>query len=132
VRTVQWSALYRASGDVINSYERVLHNVHTLTAFLGEPPLSRPGAWAYADGEDLRMQRVVACTVHRAECSLYTEHRAQCSLYTEHRAQSTEHSVVVCMATHDIWTYPQPLRGPSAPQGASETSVEFPTSREGG
>jgi hypothetical protein len=29
------------------------HNVHTLVPFLQEPPLSRPGAWAYADGMEL-------------------------------------------------------------------------------
>ena len=34
---------YRASGDVINSFERVHHNVHTLIPFLGDPPLSKPG-----------------------------------------------------------------------------------------
>jgi hypothetical protein len=44
---------YRASGDVINSFERIYHNVHSLLPFLGSPPLSRPGSWAYADGMEL-------------------------------------------------------------------------------
>ena len=44
---------FRASGDVINSFERVRHNVHSLLPFLQQPPLSRPGAWAYPDGMEL-------------------------------------------------------------------------------
>ena len=44
---------YRASGDVINSFERVHANVHAVVPFLGDVPLSRPGAWAYADGLEL-------------------------------------------------------------------------------
>lgn len=44
---------YRASGDVINSFERVFSNVHSVVPFLGEVPLSKPGAWAYADGMEL-------------------------------------------------------------------------------
>ena len=35
--------LFRSSGDVTNSFERVHHNVHSLLPFLGDPPLSRPG-----------------------------------------------------------------------------------------
>ena len=45
--------IYRASGDIMNSFERVHHNVHSLVPFLQDPPLSRPGAWAYADGMEL-------------------------------------------------------------------------------
>ena len=46
-------SFYRSSGDVINSFERVHANVHTLLPFLGTPPLSKPGSWAYADGMEL-------------------------------------------------------------------------------
>ena len=44
---------YRTSGDGINSFERVHHNVHSLVPYLQEPPLSKPGAWAYGDGMEL-------------------------------------------------------------------------------
>lgn len=44
---------YRTSGDTINAIERVYANVHTLVPFLGTIPLSKPGAWAYADGMEI-------------------------------------------------------------------------------
>jgi len=45
--------LYRATGDGINSFERVVANLHGLLPFLGSdstPPLSGPSTWAFPDG----------------------------------------------------------------------------------
>ena len=42
--------LYRTSGDIGTYWDRVLSNLATTVPFLGsedEPPLSRPGGWAY-------------------------------------------------------------------------------------
>eukprot|EP01046_Picozoa_sp_COSAG06_P003345 COSAG06_NODE_129_length_22602_cov_7.116318_23_plen_495_part_00 len=43
-------SFYRTSTDVTNVFESVYANVQTLLPFLGNIPLSKPGAWAYADG----------------------------------------------------------------------------------
>lgn len=43
-------SMYRTAGDVINSYEDQMYTRHKLLPYLGDPPLSRPGAWAFPDG----------------------------------------------------------------------------------
>lgn len=40
---------YRTSGDIRNNWGSMTKNLHTTTKFQGEPPLSRPGQWAYPD-----------------------------------------------------------------------------------
>jgi len=40
---------YRTSGDITNTWTSMVKNLQTTTKFQGEPPLARPGAWAYPD-----------------------------------------------------------------------------------
>eukprot|EP01062_Namystynia_karyoxenos_P015880 TRINITY_DN157_c0_g1_i2.p1 TRINITY_DN157_c0_g1~~TRINITY_DN157_c0_g1_i2.p1 ORF type:complete len:447 (+),score=168.08 TRINITY_DN157_c0_g1_i2:68-1342(+) len=40
---------YRTSGDITNTWDSMLANLHSTIPFQGDPPLSRPGAWAYPD-----------------------------------------------------------------------------------
>eukprot|EP01061_Rhynchopus_euleeides_P036023 TRINITY_DN606_c0_g1_i3.p2 TRINITY_DN606_c0_g1~~TRINITY_DN606_c0_g1_i3.p2 ORF type:complete len:418 (+),score=148.79 TRINITY_DN606_c0_g1_i3:47-1300(+) len=40
---------YRTSLDIKPFWIDVMHNLFTTVKFLGEPPLSRPGSWAYPD-----------------------------------------------------------------------------------
>jgi len=40
---------YRTSGDIRNNWGSMTKNLHTTIKFQGDPPLSRPGQWAYPD-----------------------------------------------------------------------------------
>jgi alpha-galactosidase len=40
---------YRTSHDIHNTWESMTSNLHSTMAYQGNPPLSRPGAWAYPD-----------------------------------------------------------------------------------
>ena len=41
----------RTSGDIGPEFSKVMGNLHSTVRFLGDPPLSRPGAFAYPDSE---------------------------------------------------------------------------------
>jgi len=40
---------FRTSGDITNTWGSMFKNLQTTTAYQGEPPLARPGTWAYPD-----------------------------------------------------------------------------------
>lgn len=40
---------YRTSGDIGNNWGSMTRNLHSTMKFQGEPPLARPGSWAYPD-----------------------------------------------------------------------------------
>lgn len=41
--------LFRTSADITNTWASLLNNLNSTRPYQGTPPLSRPGAWAYAD-----------------------------------------------------------------------------------
>jgi alpha-galactosidase len=41
--------MYRTSADIKAEWDSMFKNLQSMTPFLGDPPLSRPGAWAYPD-----------------------------------------------------------------------------------
>eukprot|EP00756_Hemistasia_phaeocysticola_P016784 Hpha_TRINITY_DN15497_c2_g9::TRINITY_DN15497_c2_g9_i1::g.176301::m.176301/K07407/E3.2.1.22B, galA, rafA; alpha-galactosidase len=40
---------FRSSGDITNTFDSMHNNLQTTKKFQGDPPLSRPGTWAYPD-----------------------------------------------------------------------------------
>lgn len=40
---------FRTSHDIRNTWPQLLENLNSTRPYLGDPPLSRPGAWAYPD-----------------------------------------------------------------------------------
>eukprot|EP01060_Flectonema_neradi_P038223 TRINITY_DN796_c1_g1_i1.p1 TRINITY_DN796_c1_g1~~TRINITY_DN796_c1_g1_i1.p1 ORF type:complete len:408 (+),score=110.35 TRINITY_DN796_c1_g1_i1:65-1288(+) len=56
---------YRSSRDIQNNWGDVMHNLNTTTKYQGNPPLSRPGAWAYPDMLEVgRMPKLVEDKTH--------------------------------------------------------------------
>merc|ERR1719192_314747 len=56
---------YRTSGDIRNNWGSMTKNLRTTCKFQGEPPLSRPGQWAYPDMMEVgRMPSVAEDRTH--------------------------------------------------------------------
>jgi len=57
--------LYRTSGDITNTWASMFSNLQSVIPYLGNPPLSRPGAWAYPDMLEVgRMSTAVEDRTH--------------------------------------------------------------------
>jgi len=56
---------YRTSGDIRSNWGSMTKNLHSTMKFQGDPPLSRPGAWAYPDMMEVgRMASVLEDRAH--------------------------------------------------------------------
>merc|ERR1712232_1276568 len=56
---------YRTSYDIVPAFYSMFYNLQSTKPYLGDPPLSRPGAWAYPDMMEVgRMPNVTDDRTH--------------------------------------------------------------------
>ena len=48
---------FRADGDIGPDFPGILARLEDLTQFQGDPPISRPGCWAYPDMLEVRCEK---------------------------------------------------------------------------